>query len=214
MDLFQRGSAAPWSATYDALIADNSSSASVVRGPLTRRKDGTEVPIEGAPGRAASKTEAGWINRRHLDRHHAAQARRGRRWRESEVRFRRSFELAGSGGGADRPWTGASFLRRQTLRLCRKFSATSEGRAAGADGQADIASGRSRPHRPAAARACTPAQIEAIPPREALPEEGRLGRLDGAHQSPWSALPPGRARNTEIAVYDGPSTAASRPSRR
>ena len=78
---------------YDALIADKDASAGLVEGSY-RRKDGTFIAVEAR--RRAVHTEAGWIivgtatdiTRRKL----AEEALRA-----SEERFRRSFELAGSG---------------------------------------------------------------------------------------------------------------------
>src|SRR6185369_2703585 len=96
---------------YDALIAGDYGSASVVEGSY-RRKDGSVVPIEAR--RRALETEAGWIivstATDITQRKRAEDA-----LRESEERFRRSFELAGSGValiGLDR-----RFLR-VNRRLC------------------------------------------------------------------------------------------------
>jgi PAS domain S-box-containing protein len=78
---------------YDALIADKDASASVVEGQY-RRKDGTVVPVE--TRRRALNTESGWIivsTARDISTRRAADAA----LRASEERFRRTFELAGSG---------------------------------------------------------------------------------------------------------------------
>jgi PAS domain S-box-containing protein len=110
MDLFS-ADRATLERDYDALIADNSSSASVVEG-VYRRKDGGEVPIEAR--RRALKTETGWIivgTATDITQRKLAE----RALRDSELRFRRSFELAGSGValiGLDR-----RFLR-VNRRLC------------------------------------------------------------------------------------------------
>jgi len=96
---------------YDALIAGKDSSANTVEG-VYRRKDGTAVPVEAR--RRALHTEDGWIivgtATDISERKRAEEA-----LRESEERFRRSFELAGSGValiGLDR-----RFLR-VNRRLC------------------------------------------------------------------------------------------------
>jgi PAS domain S-box-containing protein len=96
---------------YDRLIADKDSSANVVEGHY-RRKDGSSVPVEAR--RRALKTDAGWIivgtATDITERKQAEEALRA-----SEERFRRSFELAGSGValiGLDR-----RFLR-VNRRLC------------------------------------------------------------------------------------------------
>ena len=78
---------------YDALIADKHSSANVIEGSY-RRKDGTLVPVEAR--RRALQTEAGWIivaTASDITRRKLAEGY----LRASEERFRRTFELAGSG---------------------------------------------------------------------------------------------------------------------
>ena len=96
---------------YDALIADNHSSASVIEGSY-RRKDGTLVPVEAR--RRALQIDAGWIivaTASDITRRKLAEGY----LRASEERFRRTFEMAGSGVahiGMDR-----RFLR-VNKRLC------------------------------------------------------------------------------------------------
>jgi PAS domain S-box-containing protein len=96
---------------YDALMADKNAAASVVEGRYLR-KDGISIPVEAR--RRAVHTERGWIivgtATDITQRKRAEDA-----LRESEERFRRTFELAGSGVahiGLDR-----RFLR-VNRRLC------------------------------------------------------------------------------------------------
>src|SRR6185503_17338200 len=96
---------------YDALIADKNAAASVVEGRY-QRKDGISIPVEAR--RRAVHTERGWIivgTATDITQRKRAEAA----LRESEERFRRTFELAGSGVahiGLDR-----RFLR-VNRRLC------------------------------------------------------------------------------------------------
>jgi PAS domain S-box-containing protein len=96
---------------YDALMADKHSSANVVEGAY-RRKDGTQVPVEAR--RRAVHTEHGWIIVATAT--DITQRKRAEEYlRQSEERFRRTFEIAGSGVahiGLDR-----RFLR-VNRRLC------------------------------------------------------------------------------------------------
>ncbi len=92
MDLFS-ADRATLERDYDALIAGNFASASVVGGRY-RRKDGTEVPVEAR--RRALQTEAGWIivgTATDITQRKQAEGA----LRASEETFRRSFEMAGSG---------------------------------------------------------------------------------------------------------------------
>ncbi|HEY8069993.1 MAG TPA: PAS domain S-box protein [Burkholderiales bacterium] len=96
---------------YDAIIADKNSSANVIEGTY-RRKDGTVVPVEAR--RRAVLTDSGWIivgTATDITERKLAEGA----LRLSEERFRRTFELAGSGVahiGLDR-----RFLR-VNRRLC------------------------------------------------------------------------------------------------
>jgi len=78
---------------YDALIADKDHEAGIVEGRY-RRKDGSTIPVEAR--RRAVQTDAGWIivgTATDITQRKAAEEA----LRASEERFRRTFELAGSG---------------------------------------------------------------------------------------------------------------------
>ena len=99
---------------YDSLIADKHSSANVIEGSY-RRRNGTVVPVEAR--RRALQTDAGWIivaTASDITQRKLAEGK----LRASEERFRRTFEMAGSGVahiGLDR-----RFLR-VNRRLCEIF---------------------------------------------------------------------------------------------